>query len=157
MRVAVRFKKSTKPGRSPDASGANDNYSAPVRSGNPAGKHAVLVSHAGHNSVAPRIQVTPRIRVVAPRKPAPRNRHSASRNIFRSYQVMPAQHFIANRWVEPASGQTLPMIDPSDGREFARIARGNAADIDRAVKAAEGARDGAWGKLPPVERGRLLA
>ena len=70
---------------------------------------------------------------------------------------MPAQHFIANRWVEPASGQTLPMIDPSDGREFARIARGNAADIDRAVKAAEGARDGAWGKLPPVERGRLLA
>src|SRR6476619_713179 len=69
---------------------------------------------------------------------------------------MPAQHFIANRWVEPASGQTLPMIDPSDGREFARIARGNTADVDRAVKAAEAARDGAWGRLSPVEKGRLL-
>jgi aldehyde dehydrogenase (NAD+) len=70
---------------------------------------------------------------------------------------MPARHFIANRWVEPDSGQSLPMIDPSDGREFARIARGNAADIDRAVKAAEAARDGAWGKLAPAEKGRLMA
>jgi aldehyde dehydrogenase (NAD+) len=70
---------------------------------------------------------------------------------------MTAQNFIANRWVEPDSGETLPMIDPSDGREFSRIARGNSADIDRAVKAAEAARDGAWGKLAPVEKGRLLA
>ena len=69
----------------------------------------------------------------------------------------PAENFIANRWVAPASGQTLPMIDPSTGEAFAAIARGNAADIDRAVKAAEAARDGAWGKLAPVEKGRALA
>ncbi|MBI3373727.1 MAG: aldehyde dehydrogenase family protein [Betaproteobacteria bacterium] len=69
----------------------------------------------------------------------------------------PPQHFIGNRWIAPAGGETLPMIDPSNGEAFAAIARGNAADIDRAVMAAQGARDGAWGRLAPVEKGRLLA
>ena len=69
----------------------------------------------------------------------------------------PPQHFIGNRWVAPAGGETLPMIDPSNGQPFASIARGNAADIDRAVRAAQAARDGAWGRLAPVEKGRLLA
>ena len=54
-------------------------------------------------------------------------------------------------------GETLPMIDPSTGAPFAAIARGNAADVDRAVKSAQAARDGAWGRLAPVEKGRLLA
>ncbi len=69
----------------------------------------------------------------------------------------PAQHFIANQWVAPATGATLPMIDPADGEAFAAIAFGTAEDIDRAVKAARHARDGVWGKLAPVEKGRLLA
>ena len=69
----------------------------------------------------------------------------------------PSQHFIGNRWVAPAGGETLPMIDPSSGQPFAAVARGNAADIDRAVRAAQSARDGAWGRLAPVEKGRLLA
>jgi aldehyde dehydrogenase (NAD+) len=70
-------------------------------------------------------------------------------------------HFIDNRSVPPSSGQSIPVIDPSDGCEFAQIARGNTADIDRAVRAARGAfgeqGSGPWGKLAPVERGRLLA
>ena len=69
----------------------------------------------------------------------------------------PPQHFIGNRWVAPAGGETLPMIDPSNGQPFAAIARGNAADVDGAVKAAQAARDGAWGRLAPAEKGRLLA
>jgi aldehyde dehydrogenase (NAD+) len=69
----------------------------------------------------------------------------------------PAAHFIANRWVAAATGATLPMIDPSDGEPFAAIASGNAVDIDRAVQAAQRARDGAWGRLAPAEKGRLLA
>jgi len=69
----------------------------------------------------------------------------------------PAQHFIANRWQPPATGETLPMIDPSDGRPFAEIAYGTAEDVDRAVKAAAHARDGVWGRLAPAEKGRLLA
>ena len=68
----------------------------------------------------------------------------------------PAQHFIANRWRAPAGGAELPMIDPSDGAPFAAIARGNAADVDAAVRAAQAARDGAWGRLAPAEKGRLL-
>ena len=49
------------------------------------------------------------------------------------------------------------MIDPSDGTPFASIARGGAADIDDAVARRARARDGAWGKLAPAERGRCLA
>ncbi len=69
----------------------------------------------------------------------------------------PAEHFIGNRWHAPASHTELPMVDPSDGAPFAAIARGNAADIDAAVLAAEAARRGEWGKLAPAEKGRLLA
>ena len=68
----------------------------------------------------------------------------------------PAQHFIANRWQAPAGGGVLPMVDPSDGAPFAAIARGNADDVAAAVRAAQGARDGAWGRLAPAEKGRLL-
>ena len=69
----------------------------------------------------------------------------------------PAANFIANRWVPAATGETLPMIDPSDGAPFAAIAAGNGVDIDRAVEAAQRARDGAWGRLAPAEKGRLLS
>ncbi|MEO8344218.1 MAG: aldehyde dehydrogenase family protein [Betaproteobacteria bacterium] len=68
----------------------------------------------------------------------------------------PAQHFINNRWHAPQGRSELPMVDPSDGAPFAAIARGNAADVDVAVRAAQAARGGAWGKLSPAERGRLL-
>ena len=74
--------------------------------------------------------------------------------------------FIAGRWRAGDSGQTLPLVNPSDGSELTRIARGNAADIDAAVRAAqvalegeggvEGDRAGAWGRLTATERGRLL-
>jgi aldehyde dehydrogenase (NAD+) len=74
--------------------------------------------------------------------------------------------FIAGRWRAGDSGQTLPLVNPSDGSELTRIARGNAADIDAAVRAAqvalegeggiEGDRAGAWGRLTATERGRIL-
>jgi len=69
----------------------------------------------------------------------------------------PAAHFIANRWVAAATGAVLPMIDPSYGEAFASIAAGGAVDIDRAVDAARQAYDGAWGRMSPAEKGRLLA
>ncbi len=69
----------------------------------------------------------------------------------------PPQHFIDNRWVAPATGATLPMVDPSDGRSFAAIAFGTAEDVERAVAAARRAREGPWGRAAPVEKGRLLA
>jgi aldehyde dehydrogenase (NAD+) len=66
------------------------------------------------------------------------------------------QHFINNRWVAPASGESIPVINPSNGQVFDHIARGNAHDIDEAVRAARAAFEGPWGKLTATERGRLL-
>ena len=64
--------------------------------------------------------------------------------------------FIAGLWRPCAAGQTLPLVNPSDGSELARIARGTAVDVDAAVVAAQAALDGAWGALSAIERGRLL-
>lgn len=69
---------------------------------------------------------------------------------------MTEQVYIDGSWRKPASGETIPVIAPSDGKEFARIARGGAADVDAAVKAARRAFEGAWGKTTALERGRLL-
>ena len=45
---------------------------------------------------------------------------------------------------------------PSDGSALADIARGSAADVDAAVRAAQATLDGAWGALKAAERGRVL-
>lgn len=66
------------------------------------------------------------------------------------------KHFIDGKWVESSKRETIPVFDPSTGEAFEEIARGTAADIDRAVAAARKALDGAWGKLTPAERGRIL-
>jgi aldehyde dehydrogenase (NAD+) len=64
--------------------------------------------------------------------------------------------YVNGQWRPGASGQTLPLINPSDGTQLTAIARGNAQDIDAAVHAAQGALNGAWGSLTAAERGRLL-
>jgi aldehyde dehydrogenase (NAD+) len=66
------------------------------------------------------------------------------------------QVFIGGAWRAGASGETLPLINPSDGSLLAPIARGGAADVDAAVAAAQAALEGPWGRLSAVERGRLL-
>jgi aldehyde dehydrogenase (NAD+) len=66
-------------------------------------------------------------------------------------------HFINNQRVAGSTGETISVLDPSDGQVFAHLARGNAEDIRKAVAAARKAADcGAWSQLAPVERGRLL-
>ena len=68
----------------------------------------------------------------------------------------PSTCLIGNAWVAAENGGTLTLINPSDGSELAQVARGTAADIDAAVRAAHAARDGAWGAMTAVERGRIL-
>ncbi len=68
----------------------------------------------------------------------------------------PTHCLIGGAWVDPASGSTLPLVNPSDGVEICRIARGEAADIDGAVQAAHSALDGDWGRKTALERGRIL-
>ena len=66
------------------------------------------------------------------------------------------QQLIGGVWCSATSGQTLPLVNPSDGSVLAEIGRGQAADIDAAVAAAQAALDGAWGQLTAAERGRLM-
>src|SRR5664279_573657 len=68
------------------------------------------------------------------------------------------QVLIGGDWRAPDGAATLSLEDLSDGSEFARIARGRAADVDAAVAAARSALDaGAWGRMSAVERGRVLS
>lgn len=69
----------------------------------------------------------------------------------------PSHCLINGAWRAPEVGQTLALIDPSDGSEIAQIARGQSADIDNAVNAAQGALEGEWGRKTALERGRILA
>ncbi|WP_299775713.1 aldehyde dehydrogenase family protein [uncultured Tateyamaria sp.] len=55
-----------------------------------------------------------------------------------------------------ATKETLPLINPSDGSDLARIGRGQASDIDAAVAAAHTARNDDWGRMTATERGRIL-
>ncbi len=66
------------------------------------------------------------------------------------------QLLIAGQWRAAAGGRTLPLIDPSHGTPLATIARGEAADVDAAVRAAQAALEGPWGRLTATERGRVL-
>lgn len=63
---------------------------------------------------------------------------------------------VGGKWLPPAGGGTIQLLDPSTGKPLARIARGTAEDIDAAVAAAQDARRGPWGKLTAAERGRLM-
>ncbi|SMO81385.1 aldehyde dehydrogenase family protein [Ruegeria faecimaris] len=68
----------------------------------------------------------------------------------------PSLCLIGGAWQRPASQADLPLINPSDGSELCRIARGDAGDIDAAVAAAQKALDGDWGRKSALERGRIL-
>ncbi len=68
----------------------------------------------------------------------------------------PSLCLVGGTWRHPESGETLLLVNPSDGSELCRIAHGNAADIDGAVRAARSARDGDWGRMTSLERGRIL-
>src|SRR6266581_1832355 len=67
------------------------------------------------------------------------------------------QLFINGQWTDAASGRTFETPNPATGETLARIAEGDAEDIDRAVRAARSAfDDGPWSKMTPSERGRLI-
>jgi phenylacetaldehyde dehydrogenase len=64
---------------------------------------------------------------------------------------------IDGKLVDAASGKTFPVYNPATGTLLAQVAEADAADVDRAVKAARRAFDeGPWSKMAPAERGKLL-
>ena len=65
------------------------------------------------------------------------------------------QMTIAGKKVDPASGEWFETANPYTGKAWAEIPRGNAEDIDRAVKAAKAAA-AVWRKTTPTQRGHLM-
>jgi aldehyde dehydrogenase (NAD+) len=63
---------------------------------------------------------------------------------------------INNEWVNSLSGKTFPTFNPATGEEICQVAEANAADVDRAVKAARSAFEGPSRKMSAADRGRLL-
>ena len=69
----------------------------------------------------------------------------------------PRQMFINGQWVDAASGKTFETPNPATGETLARVAEGDAEDINRAVRAARAAFDsGPWSRMTPSERGRII-
>jgi acyl-CoA reductase-like NAD-dependent aldehyde dehydrogenase len=63
--------------------------------------------------------------------------------------------FIGNEWVEPAEGGARDVTNPSTGKPVRQVADAGERDVGRAVAAADDAL-GAWGRLSPFDRSRLL-
>lgn len=81
---------------------------------------------------------------------------SAADEVLGAVEV-PRGLLIGGEWVEATSGETLGVIDPSTGREVARVACAGAEDVDRAVAAARtGFDEGTWSRMPVAQRARAL-
>ena len=75
----------------------------------------------------------------------------------RQFISRPRQMLINGQWVEALSGKTFQTLDPATGSVITEISEGDAADIDRAVKAARAAyEDSPWATMTPSARERLL-
>ena len=70
---------------------------------------------------------------------------------------MRTEAFIDGAFHPAADGRTFATVSSRDGSEIAQVARGDVADVDRAVTAARRAFDrGDWALADPAQRGRVL-
>jgi len=69
--------------------------------------------------------------------------------------VKKLQNFVNGKFVDSASGETTTLINPTTGEAFATAPNSNAADIDRAMRAASAAFP-IWRDSTPSERQRAL-
>jgi aminomuconate-semialdehyde/2-hydroxymuconate-6-semialdehyde dehydrogenase len=71
--------------------------------------------------------------------------------------VIDQKMFIDGKYVDAASGETFESRNPSTNEVIAKVAKGDASDVDRAVRAARKAFDeGPWPKMPVAERSAIL-
>ncbi|MER8761941.1 MULTISPECIES: aldehyde dehydrogenase [unclassified Mesorhizobium] len=78
-------------------------------------------------------------------------------DMLRKAEVGVRNLFIDGAQTAGASGATLPVISPIDGRPFASIADANAVDVDRAVASARKAFEkGSWSRAAPAFRKKIL-
>jgi betaine-aldehyde dehydrogenase len=70
--------------------------------------------------------------------------------------VQTLKNFIDGDFVDPADGQTEPIVNPANGQTIAHAPLSSAADVDRAVAAARRAFEGGWADATPGERSLAL-
>ncbi|WP_187970118.1 betaine-aldehyde dehydrogenase [Aquibium microcysteis] len=66
-----------------------------------------------------------------------------------------ASHYINGRFVEDEGGRPMDVVYPATGEVIARVHAATSNIVELAVEAARAAQ-GAWARLKPVERGRIL-
>jgi aldehyde dehydrogenase (NAD+) len=64
--------------------------------------------------------------------------------------------FIGGDFVAPQSGRYFDTINPATEQRLSRVALANAADVDKAVKAARKAYNGPWSRMKPADRGKYI-
>ena len=64
--------------------------------------------------------------------------------------------FIGGEFVPPAGGGHFATLNPATEQPLAEVAQATEQDVDRAVRAARDAYQGAWGGLPAQERAKYL-
>ena len=76
-----------------------------------------------------------------------------SRSKVNPPKVKDKKMFIGGKWVSSVSGKTFETLNPATGEVICKIAEGDAADVDLAVKSARKAfEDGPWAKMSAAER-----
>jgi len=70
--------------------------------------------------------------------------------------VKPGRLIIDGKAVDAASGATFTTVNPATEEPITTVAEAGPEDVDRAVKAARAALDGAWSKMKPIDRSRVL-
>jgi aldehyde dehydrogenase (NAD+) len=83
--------------------------------------------------------------------PSPANAGPAVAGLRERYGL-----FIGGQWTAADQDATYVTHDPATERALARVALGNAADVDRAVRAARRAYEKYWRKLRPAERAKYV-
>ncbi len=72
-------------------------------------------------------------------------------------KVRQTKMLIDGKWTNSASGKTFETLNPATGDVIANVAEGDAADVDKAVKAARRAFEkGPWRKMSARERGKCI-
>ena len=81
--------------------------------------------------------------------PAPESKSAATIN--KQYDL-----FINGEWQKPSSKKYFDTINPANEEKLSEIADANAADVDKAVKAARNAYEKVWKKMPAKERAKYI-
>lgn len=76
---------------------------------------------------------------------------------LQSFLAAPKKLLINGQWLDSQSGTHFDVFDPATDQVIAKVAEGDAADVELAVKAAREAFDnGPWSKMTASDRSRLI-